>query len=143
MDEDIKKGLMFTIGGERYIMDIDVVEGVIENKRPTPIPGAPSYIPGIMNVRGALMPLVDFRKLIGADGGRKFRIILANIEGKKIGIMVDDVNDIVDYRVDEVSALPLDLNNDMDIFAGVLRYEGETVILVRSEGLLHAMEVES
>ncbi len=143
MNGSLKKGLIFSIGAEKYIIDIDVVEGIIENKRPTPIPGAPPYIPGILNIRGTLTVLVDFRKLIGAESERKFRIILANIDGKKLGLMVDSVEDIVDYGADEVSALPVNLDSGKDIFAGVLKYEGETMILLKSEGLLNAMEVEA
>ncbi len=142
-DNDPQKGLMFSMGSERYVLNISEVEGVMENKRPVSIPGSPPYLTGILNIRGNLTTLVDLRELLGVEGTRKADIILMNIDGKSIGLVVDKVEDIVDYTPDEISPLPVARDRDEDILVGVLRRDDETLIFLSEEGLIKALEAEA
>jgi len=138
-----KKGLMFCMGTERYVIGLDEVDGIMENKRPVSIPGAPPYVTGILNIRGTLTVLIDLRKLMGIDGSRRADIIMMNIEGKSIGLVVDKVDDILNYTDEEVSPLPVEQNREHRLFAGLLRKEDETLILLNEDGIIKALEVES
>ncbi len=142
-DNGPQKGLMFRMGSERYVIDISEVEGVMENKRPVPVPGSPSYLVGILNIRGNLTVLVDLCDLLGIKGSKKADIILMNLEGKSIGLAVDRVEDIVDYTPDEISPLPVARDRDEDILAGVLRRDDEMLIFLSEEGLIKALEAEA
>ncbi len=141
-DNGPQKGLMFSMGSERYVIDISEVEGVMENKRPVSIPGSPSYLTGILNIRGNLTVLVDLRDLLGITGSKRADIILMNLEGKSIGLVVDKVEDIVDYTPDEISPLPVARDRDADMLVGVLRKDDETLIFLSEEGLIKALEAE-
>lgn len=141
-DNGPQKGLMFRMGSERYVIDISEVEGVMENKKPVLIPGSPSYLTGILNIRGNLTVLIDLRDLLGITGSKRADIILMNLEGRRIGIVVDKVDDIVDYTHDEIFSLPVARDRDTDMFVGVLRKDDETLIFLSEEGLIKALEVE-
>jgi len=141
-DNGPQKGLMFRMGSERYVMDISEVEGVMENKRPVSIPGSPSYLTGILNIRGNLTVLVDLRDLLGITGSKRADIILMNLEGRRMGIVVDKVEDIVDYTPDEISPLPVARDRDADMLVGVLRKDDETLMFLSEEGLIKALEAE-
>ncbi len=121
-------------------MDLSEVEGIIENKRPVPVPGSPDYVMGILNIRGTLTVLIDLRKLLKIEGSRKTDIILMNIEGKSIGLVVDKVEDIVDYSEEELSPVPVGNGTDIRMFSGILRKEEDTLILLDEEGILKALE---
>lgn len=141
-DNGPQKGLMFRMGSERYVIDISEVEGVMENKKPVSIPGSPSYLTGILNIRGNLTVLIDLRDLLGITGSKRADIILMNLEGRRIGIVVDKVDDIVDYTHDEISSLPVARDRDTDMFVGVLRKDDETLIFLSEEGLVKVLEAE-
>jgi purine-binding chemotaxis protein CheW len=59
------RGCLFTLGGDVFAVDVRCAREVVALDEFTPVPGAPSYVVGVANVRGHIMPIVDIRPLLG------------------------------------------------------------------------------
>ena len=86
--------VVLTVGSERYGVDAERVGEVRPLAELTPVPGAPPFWAGIVNVRGTLHPVLDLRRYLGladADGGDQERtVVLVSGAGLTVGLMVDD-----------------------------------------------------
>jgi purine-binding chemotaxis protein CheW len=85
----------FTLGGERYGIESAFVREVYPLKDFTPLPGVPSFIRGIVNVRGQILPVVDMKKFFGlpANGlGELNKIIILQDGQMEFGILADEVS---------------------------------------------------
>lgn len=88
------------------IMDIREIRGWTP---PTPLPRAPDYVLGLINLRGAVLPIIDLAKRLGlatSDVSPRDVIIVAMIDGQVIGLVVDAVSDILTARARDIQPAP-------------------------------------
>jgi purine-binding chemotaxis protein CheW len=108
--------LTFSVGDEEYACDILSVQEIRAMTQITPIPNAPDYVSGVMNLRGIVVPVVSMRRMLGlpeSENG-KFRVIVIVTVGVKIvGLLVDAVSDVLRLRISEVP-LPVEFGNRAD-----------------------------
>lgn len=134
----------FRIGGEMYALDILRIREIIRPQKLTPVPKAPSFIEGVINLRGAVIPVVDLRKRFdhaasGAD--RKTRVIICAISGKVIGLIVDEVTEVRRYGRQEIQPAPQFLRGKgAEFFLGVCRRDDDLVMLLDLERILSSGE---
>ncbi|NIQ10356.1 MAG: purine-binding chemotaxis protein CheW, partial [Gammaproteobacteria bacterium] len=99
----------FRIGAELYALDIMRIKEIIRPQKLTPVPKAPSFIEGVINLRGAVIPVADLRKRfdqpVGAET-RKNRIVICSLVGKIIGLLVDEVTEVKRYGRKEIAPAP-------------------------------------
>jgi purine-binding chemotaxis protein CheW len=96
----LNKYVLFAIGAEEFGIEIGKIVEIVRAQTPTPLPDVPPYIEGVINLRGTVIPLIDLRKRMGVEAHpEKERIIIIKVHGEKIGILVDEVKEIV--RIDE------------------------------------------
>ena len=98
--EDAVQHLTFRLGREDYAIDIRHVQELKGYVTITPVPNAPAHIKGVMNLRGAILPVVDLRDRFGMPmvSYDKFTVIVVvQVLGKLCGLVVDAVTDVV-YR---------------------------------------------
>ena len=87
----------FRIGTEMYALDILRIKEIIRPQRLTPVPKAPAFIEGVINLRGVVIPVIDLRKRFdqpNTDSDRKTRVIICSLAGKILGLMVDEVAEV-------------------------------------------------
>jgi len=134
----------FRIGGEMYALDILRIKEIIRPQKLTPVPKAPPFIEGVINLRGAVIPVVDLRKRFDhAAGGtdRKTRVIICAISGKVIGLIVDEVTEVRRYSRQEVQPAPQFLRGKgAEFFLGVCRRDDDLVMLLDLERILSSGE---
>ncbi|HYQ46568.1 MAG TPA: chemotaxis protein CheW [Polyangiaceae bacterium] len=109
--------LTFSVGDEEYACDILSVQEIRAMSQITPIPNAPAYVRGVMNLRGIVVPVISLRAMLGLAGpdDGKFRVIVVVTVGMKIaGLLVDAVSDVLHLDVSEVP-LPSELGNRIDV----------------------------
>jgi len=134
----------FRIGPEMYALDILRIKEIIRPQRLTPVPKAPSFIEGVINLRGVVIPVVDLRKRfdqpnLGSD--RKTRVIICSLSGKIIGLMVDEVAEVRRYSRREVQPAPKFLKGKgAEFFLGVCRRDDDLVMLLDLEKILSSEE---
>jgi purine-binding chemotaxis protein CheW len=95
--------LTFRLGGEEYGIDILRVQEIRSYEEPTRIANAPSFIKGVVNLRGVIVPVVDLRIKLGCDkveyNGFTVVIVL-NVRGRVVGAVVDSVSDVLELAGD-------------------------------------------
>lgn len=82
----------FEVGGSRQAMDVSNLREVLRWQRPTPLPQAPPLIEGVIDVRGAVVPVIDLGRALGGErvsGGARARIAIAELDGLVVGLAVD------------------------------------------------------
>ena len=134
----------FRIGSEFYGLDILRIREVIRPQKLTPVPKAPEFVEGVINLRGAVIPIVDLRKRFGASaesGGKKIRIIICVLAGKILGLVVDEVAEVRRYSRQEIQPAPQFLKGrGAEFFLGVCRRGDDLVMIVDLERILSSNE---
>ncbi len=103
----------FTLAGEEYAVDVFKVKEVIDPPTMTQVPNMPDYIPGVINLRGNVIPIVDLRYKLGLGSSEQTtdtRILIVQVEldGSEtgIGIIADKVSEVINIRSEEMHAPP-------------------------------------
>jgi purine-binding chemotaxis protein CheW len=134
----------FKIGAEMYALDIMKIKEIIRPQKLTPIPKAPSFIEGVINLRGAVIPVADMRKRFDQPVGAqslKSRIVICSLVGKIIGLLVDEVTEIKRYGRKDIAPAPQFIKGSQaDYFLGVARSDDELIMLIDLEKVLSTDE---
>ncbi len=130
---DLKQFVGFMIAEEHFGVDIMVVEEIIRMMEITPVPRAPSFVEGIINMRGRVIPIVDLRKklnIIINDITDKSRIIIVNVNNRRIGFIVDNVEEVIRINEDAIDIAPGSSNSFDHYVAGVARLKHRMVVIL-------------
>lgn len=103
------KVVTFTLGQQMFGIDMRALTEIREWEEPTPLPGVPSYILGVMNLRGSVVPTVGLAERLGWEPSRihsRSCMLVVSMDGRKAGFLVDEVMDIVTIRTSEVQPTP-------------------------------------
>ena len=101
--------LTFRLGGEEYGIDILKVQEIRSYEQPTRIANAPSFIKGVVNLRGVIVPIVDLRLKLGCDNAEYSAltvVIVLNVKGRVVGAVVDSVSDVLELGKDGIKPAP-------------------------------------
>jgi len=137
--------VIFRLGEDYFAMHIANVNEIIRLQKITPVPKAPPFVEGVTNLRGRVIPVIDLRKRFGLearDQGYMTRIIVADHEGKLIGMIVDGVDEVLTVPADAIE--PPDeivVSVDSEFLAGIVRLDERLIILLDQEQVLSASEV--
>ncbi len=124
--EQVIKVACLRVGNGFYALDIMMIKEII---RPLPIvavPQAPEYVDGVINLRKAVIPVVDLRRRFGlsepvADERRR-RIVICAIDGRIVGLLADEVTEVVSCSEADVRPTPYYLSGpEAEFFPGVCR----------------------
>jgi purine-binding chemotaxis protein CheW len=134
----------FLLGRELYALDIMKIREIIRPQKLTPVPKAPSFIEGVINLRGVIIPVADLRKRFDQKIGeetRKNRILICSVAGKMVGLLVDEVMEIRRYTRQELSPVPRYMKGSgAEYFLGVARQGDDLVLLIDLEKVLSSDE---
>ncbi len=136
--------VVFRLGTEDYGVGIAEVESIIKLQEVTKLPRAPEFIDGIINLRGAIIPVINMRKRFGFDlqeVTNDTRIVVANMGGIKVGLIVDAVKQVINIPQDAIEPPPpLALTIDSAFIRAIARYEQQLVILIDLNQVLSTEE---
>src|SRR5512141_377305 len=107
--EATREVLVFVLGREEYGVDILKVQEIRGYEKVTPIPSAPDYLKGIVNLRGTIVPVIDMRVKFALPEARydSFTVvIILRLARRVIGIVVDAVSDVVALSPNDVKPAP-------------------------------------
>ncbi len=105
-DTEEEKYLMFRSAGILYGVQVDYVNEILTEVSVTKIPLTPAYVMGVINLRGLVPPIIDFRLLLGRSPSEESCAIMLDIEGTTIGILVDGVDQTVDIPKSSILSVP-------------------------------------
>ncbi len=96
--------LVFEVAGLACGAEVGAVREILSPQAATRVPGAPPEVVGLINVRGSLVTLVDGRRIFGGSrSDRSGSIILLDVGSKQVGLLVDEVLDLIDVDVGEMA----------------------------------------
>lgn len=126
--------ISFTIGDEEYGVDIMAIREIKGWTATTELPNTPEYMRGVINLRGAIVPIFDLRSRF--SGGRtqaspRHVIIVVSVHDRVIGILVDAVADIITVSAADIQPIPeLDHHVHSGFLTGLVTVEGRMVALL-------------
>ncbi len=136
----------FTLDGEVYGIDVMQVQEVLREIEVAPVPGAPEYVTGIINLRGNVVSVVDARRRQAkspAESTPLTRIVVIEAQRQIIGILVDSVAEVVDIELDAVETTPnIGDRESARYIDGVVSRGDELLILVDLDKLLSEEELD-
>jgi len=127
-DDAIVQLCSFRIGGEDYAIDLMRIREIINPLPITPVPRAPASVEGVVRLRGEVIPVLDVRKRLGVAASpatRRTRFLVVNVAGRRIGLVVDEVCEVIRIPRGEIrSAPPLGDDGAPRFFLGVCGGDG-------------------
>jgi purine-binding chemotaxis protein CheW len=139
-NDEVLQWVTFKLDNETYGINVMQVQEVLRYSEIAPVPGAPLYVLGIINLRGNVVTVIDTRQRFGlesSDVTDNTRIVIIEAEKQVIGILVDSVAEVVYLKVSDIDEAPNVGNDDSARFIqGVSNREGELLILVDLNQLL-------
>jgi purine-binding chemotaxis protein CheW len=143
-DDPILQWVTFRLENETYGINVMQVREVLRYSEIAPVPGAPSYVIGIINLRGNVVTVVDTRErfgLPGTDITDNTRIVILETENQVVGILVDAVAEVVYLRQSEIEVAP-NVGNEENAryIQGVSHKNEELLILIEIKNLLTESE---
>jgi purine-binding chemotaxis protein CheW len=128
----------FRIGGEDYAVDIMRVREIIQPLPITPVPRAPAFVEGVVRLRGEVIPVVDVRKRFGLAASaatRKTKFLVVHVAGRRLGLVVDEVCEVVRLARSEIRPAPALVGLDAPrFFLGVCGGDGRPEVGARRGG---------
>lgn len=126
--------VVFKVGSEEFAVDIMLTNEVVLMREITPVPETAGYVEGVMNLRGNLVPVLDFRKrlrAVGATTPSDHRIIITKIDGRTAGLIVDSASEVIRVSDDIVEPVP-DLISEMGggYIEGVVKLNDRFITLI-------------
>jgi len=136
------EAVLFKVNGQPYGMRIEYLEGIEEIEKVTPVANAPSYITGITNVRGEIVPIFDLMKKFSVEGvSAENKFLLVRVNGTPLCLAVDEVDGMKKFDDKDVFDLPTVVNADLNYFDKVLKINtGVLALVVKPEELLSDKE---
>ncbi len=139
--DQVLQWVTFQLEDETYGINVMEVREVLRYSEIAPVPGAPDYVIGIINLRGNVVTVIDTRSRFGLMPGEisdNTRIVIIEAEKQVIGILVDSVAEVVYLRNSEIDTTPsVGTEESAKFIQGVSNRDGELLILVDLNKLLN------
>ena len=142
---DTHQFLTFALGTEEYGVEILKIQEIKGFSAITPLPKAPAYVKGVLNLRGTIVPIVDLRKKfrMPAEAYTAFTVIVVvQVQGKIMGFIVDAVSDVLTVASADIQPTP-DLHGQVDVscLSGLAKAGEKLVILLDIDRVLTSGEL--
>ena len=139
-DDPILQWVTFRLDNETYGINVMQVQEVLRYTEIAPVPGAPSYVLGIINLRGNVVTVIDTRQRFGlpsAEVTEQTRIVIIEADRQVVGILVDSVAEVVYLRQSEIETAPnVGTDESAKFIQGVCNKNDELLILVDLEKMM-------
>ena len=137
--------LVFVLGKEEYGVDILKVQEIRGYEKVTPLPAAPEYLKGVVNLRGIIVPVIDLRVKFGVSNPTYDSltvVVILRIAARVIGVVVDAVSDVIRLAPGDVKAAPhLGSLVDSSYLEGLATQDERMILLVDIEKFLSSGEL--
>lgn len=141
---DILQLVTFTIGNEEYAVDILKVQEINRMTEIAKVPNSPSYVEGVINLRGRVIPVVSLRgrfNLGDKENDERSRIMIMDIQGLTIGVVVDSVSEVLRIPSNTVEAAPhMSAEIGTEFIRGIAKLDDRLIILIDMDQIIDRPE---
>lgn len=132
--------IVVNIGNEQYGINIKYIDNIVRAQRITRVPKAQSYYKGVINLRGEIIPVMSIRIKLGLEEVEftdKTRIIIVKVENASIGIIVDQVKEVVTLDEGSIENIAPDVNDEFSSYINAIgKNKGELITLLDIVGVI-------
>jgi purine-binding chemotaxis protein CheW len=127
--------IVIKLGDEQYGIDIKYIDNIVRMQHITRVPKVESYLKGVINLRGDVIPVMSLRIKMGLDPdveSKSSRIIILKMEQQgTIGVIVDEVKEVVTLENDQIEKIAYDSKDEKDTFlCGIGKCDGGLISLL-------------
>jgi purine-binding chemotaxis protein CheW len=137
---ELRQLISFSVGEEQYGLELLRVKEVIRVREITWLPRAPSFVKGIINLRGNVIPIIDLRDKFGLgsrEDTAQTRVIVVEIEGRLMGLVVDSASHVVRISADQIELPPpVPGGFSQELITGIGKIDDRLVILLNADSIL-------
>ncbi|SDB88885.1 purine-binding chemotaxis protein CheW [Pelagirhabdus alkalitolerans] len=137
---DYIKSIVFQLNDEEYAMPVDLVGSIERMMHITRIPGAPSFVKGVLNLRGVVTPILDLRERFGFDEQEETdstRTIIIHHNNMDVGLIVDAAYDVIDIPKEKIEPAPEVVGSvQIEYIDGVAKLDDRLLILLNIDKIL-------
>ncbi|TQR20941.1 chemotaxis protein CheW [Psychrobacillus vulpis] len=143
---DVKnlKVVVFQLADKEYVIPVSQVQGIEKLIHITRVPKTPSYVKGVINLRGVVTPIIDLKNRFGLGESvlnESSRIIIITLEDMHVGVIVDSANDVLDIPMDAIEPQPEVVGGlEQDFIAGVAKLDSRLLILLHLNLVLNPIK---
>jgi purine-binding chemotaxis protein CheW len=144
---EIMQLVTFKLGNEEYAVNILKVQEINRMKEITRVPNTPSYVEGVINLRGKVIPVINLRSKFGLENKEndiQSRIMIMDIQGITMGLVVDAVSEVLRIPSNIIEATPpMASNISTEYIMGIAKLEDRLIILLDMDMLVGKPEETS
>jgi purine-binding chemotaxis protein CheW len=147
-DDGVARELIaFRVGAQEFCVNVMAVCEIRGWTPATALPRAPRFMRGVINLRGTVLPIVDFAARLGLDSTEptaRHVVIVAQINQQQVGLLVDAVSDILTVNDANIQPTP-DIASDLvkQFVRGLLPVDGRMISLISLDHVLETVEAEA
>jgi purine-binding chemotaxis protein CheW len=138
------KVIVFELMNKEYAISVDVVQSIEKMLSISRVPKTPSYVKGVLNLRGVVTPIVDLRARFGIDIKEvddSTRIIIVTLEDYDVGLIVDAANDVLDIPVESIEPQPEVVGSvEVDFISGVAKVDKRLLVMLNLDKVLEPVK---
>ncbi|MFD1204171.1 MULTISPECIES: chemotaxis protein CheW [Sporosarcina] len=138
------KVIIFQLMEKEYAIEVDVVESIEKLISVTRVPKTPSYVKGVINLRGVVTPIVDLRDRFGMEPKQmddSSRIIIVSLLEFEVGLIVDAANDVIDIPVSAIEPQPEVVDSiESEFIAGVAKVDKRLLVMLNLDKVLQPVK---
>jgi len=135
--------VVFRVGGQEFAFNVFHVQRILRYEAPAPLPKAPAFLEGVLQVQGTVVPVIDLRKRfeLQAPQREETRTMVLEAEGLTVAVVVDAVVEVARIASDAVAAPPAVVRGlAAEYIQGIIALGGRTIILLQTARLLTSAE---
>jgi purine-binding chemotaxis protein CheW len=141
----------FRVGTELFGVPISAVQEIVRVPAIAHIPQSPEFVEGVINLRGRIITVIDMRKRIGQNlaglkdiSSRKARILVVEADGRLVGVIVDEVAEVLRLAQDQIEPAPTMVAGISNQYIrGVGKLKDDLLILIEIEKILTTEQLEA
>jgi purine-binding chemotaxis protein CheW len=139
--------VVFTLGDESFAVDINTVKEIIQLQPVTRLPGTPSSVEGVINLRGSVIPVIDLRKRFNMEevkSSKDSRIVVVACGGSSVGVIVDSVAQVIRIPLESIEKTTNVFSDKQeDYLLGIVKLSNRLLILLDLARILTSQELSS
>ncbi|WP_342509505.1 chemotaxis protein CheW [Sporosarcina sp. FSL K6-2383] len=144
LNQDEMKVIVFELMDKEYAISVDVVQSIEKMLSISRVPKTPSYVKGVLNLRGVVTPIVDLRARFGLDTkemDESTRIIIVTLEDYDVGLIVDAANDVLDIPAESIEPQPEVVGSiEVDFLSGVAKVDKRLLVMLNLDKVLEPIK---
>ena len=141
---DDLKVIVFELMGKEYVIPVSQVQSIEKMMHITRVPKTPSFVKGVINLRGVVTPIIDLRErfnLQSSEVNEQSRMIMIKLEDMEVGLIVDAANDVLDIPLSAIEPQPDVVGSiESEFIGGVAKLDRRLLVLLQLEMVLNPIK---